>query len=254
MKTCHWWKSSIIRLSLTLHLLLWGTLDGFHCPDYCNQRGICLEYGKCQCHNGFSGPSCASADCPTGRAWADVASGTDVAHAPVPCSNRGTCDSTTGTCTCDTGFTGQACERMSCSCNGHGECLSMRHYARTKDPGLGSSVFVYDLNWDADKIHGCRCDAGFAGYNCLERVCPEGDDPLTTSQVNAKQEIACTATGGSMTLTFRGKTTATIAHDATKEQVKAKLEVMLSEYHHPTPYLKQPHDALYNRVSRRLPR
>ncbi len=43
-------------------------------------------------------------------------------------SNRGACDSDTGSCLCDDGFEGRACERKTCPlhCSGHGRCKSMR--------------------------------------------------------------------------------------------------------------------------------
>ena len=55
--------------------------------------------------------------CPSGKAWADQATGNDVAHQPAECSARGTCNRATGQCLCDTGFTGSACNRCkSLSC------------------------------------------------------------------------------------------------------------------------------------------
>ena len=50
-------------------------------------------------------------ECPTGVAWTDKAYTTDLAHQEVTCSNAGTCDVTTGECTCFTGFSGIACQR-----------------------------------------------------------------------------------------------------------------------------------------------
>lgn len=34
----------------------------------------------------------------------------------------------------------------------------------------------YLADW---KIQGCRCDGGFTGPDCSQRLCPLGDDPLT---------------------------------------------------------------------------
>jgi hypothetical protein len=36
--------------------------------------------------------------------------------------------------------------------------------------------------WDADKNRACKCDSGYSGFDCSERKCPFGDDPLTTNQ------------------------------------------------------------------------
>lgn len=49
--------------------------------------------------------------CPMGNAWADIAAEDDKAHLPAECSNRGTCDHSTGLCACMTGYEGLACER-----------------------------------------------------------------------------------------------------------------------------------------------
>ena len=37
--------------------------------------------------------------------------------------------------------------------------------------------------WDAHKIQQCTCDPGWEGTSCSSRMCPKGDDPLTTGQV-----------------------------------------------------------------------
>jgi hypothetical protein len=46
----------------------------------------------------------------------------------------------------------------------------------------------YEL-WDADKNRACKCDARFSGYDCSERKCPRGDDPLTVGQFFETQTI-----------------------------------------------------------------
>jgi len=63
--------------------------------------------------------------------------------------------------------------------------------------------------WDADMSRACACDAGFEGYDCSQKTCPRGDDPLTTSQKPEVQfvEIGRGApkgvpAGGSFRLTF----------------------------------------------------
>ncbi|TMW64027.1 hypothetical protein Poli38472_014144 [Pythium oligandrum] len=169
-----------------------------------------------------------------GPAWADRVTATDAGHNLAECSNRGTCNQDTGVCACDAGYTGIACERMMCNCNGHGRCVPMRQYALTKDPGVGP-VFTYTNNWDADKIYGCVCDAGYAGPSCTERLCPVGDDPLTGTiqdprgiQRNERQRVTCRATGGSFTLTFRGYTTEPILASDSTAIVRSKLVALPS--------------------------
>jgi len=217
--------------SLYIIIYLFIQINAEYCPNLCSQNGICGDMGICSCYDGWTGPSCSLAVCPEGLAWSDNVIGTDNGHNLAICSNRGACDLVTGECACDPGFEGEACERLTCECNGHGECLSMRRFAETKDPGLGT-VYSYTNNWDSDKIFGCKCDEGFTGYDCKERVCPTGDDPKTgdgTStdnpvQFNEKQFFKCAATSGSFTIAFRGKTTEAIYYDDTQTDVEAKLE------------------------------
>ena len=77
-----------------------------------------------------------------------------------------------------------------------------------------SGVFAYGEPWDARMIRGCRCDSGFEGPSCSEMICPTGDDPLTTGQVNEVHRVTCEATSGTAALSFRGEWTREIAYDA----------------------------------------
>ena len=66
--------------------------------------GVCACVCVFSCH-------CAG-KCPTGDAWADEATADDTAHGHFAvCSDRGTCDHTTGECKCQDGFEGRACQR-----------------------------------------------------------------------------------------------------------------------------------------------
>merc|ERR1711968_235094 len=46
-------------------------------------------------------------------------------------------------------------------------------------------VHSYDL-WDSDKNMACKCDPRWTGYDCSERKCPLGDDPLTVDSVDGQ--------------------------------------------------------------------
>jgi hypothetical protein len=76
----------------------------------------------------------------------------DTAHKPFQeCSNFGYCDRITGTCVCRAGYTGHACERMSCpsggprgsSCSGHGHCLNLKEAGET-EMYLGNRADAFD--------------------------------------------------------------------------------------------------------------
>merc|ERR1712054_414221 len=46
-------------------------------------------------------------------------------------------------------------------------------------------VHSYDL-WDSSKNTACQCDPRWTGYDCSERKCPLGDDPLTVDSIDGQ--------------------------------------------------------------------
>lgn len=107
---------------------------------------------------------------------------TDEGHFYMECSNRGICNRDTGLCKCFDGYEGSACRRRSCpsSCSGHGLCLTVNQLTAAE------GMYTYAL-WDGDMARTCKCDPGYTGTDCSEKLCPFGDDPLTT--VHALDEI-----------------------------------------------------------------
>jgi hypothetical protein len=76
----------------------------------------------------------------------------------------------------------------------------------------------YD-GWDADKILGCVCDPGWEGYDCANRVCPYGRDPLapeaeTHSYKSETYILQCQADSGYFSIYLRGMYTQPIPYDA----------------------------------------
>ena len=198
------------------------------CPHNCNGHGDCVSpSSRCECwpqneHAGtyWKGADCSLQSCFAGRAWHDAAIAEDRGHQKIECSARGTCDYNTGVCTCQEGFEGRGCERLSCpnGCSGHGTCMSLESLAHHQ-------YMLYNLNWDHDKIYGCRCDPGFTGYDCSLHECPYGDDPMSGTQYDEIQTITCkstTGTGG-FQLIFKGETTKKLPSTATVDDVRHAL-------------------------------
>ena len=191
----------------------------------------------------------------------------------IPCAStlgalrRGVCDHSTGTCKCQGGFEGNACQRMSCpsSCSGNGRCMTMKVIApHATDPYGSLGGYTYGENpsaaqtWDADSSQVCLCDSfGYEGDlryklpsyfspDCSYRMCPVGDNPAIWGTGNDSaafevQQLKCYATQGYFTLTFRDKTTVALHFNATLATVRAALEkistigrVHVGAYH---PYL-----------------
>lgn len=84
------------------------------CPNRCSLHGVCNNVGVCECTSEFEGADCSERRCPVGLAFSDVASDVDTAHQNAVCSGRGGC--VAGSCICDEGFTGVACERSKLCC------------------------------------------------------------------------------------------------------------------------------------------
>ena len=87
------------------------------CPNEnspCNMKGTCQGKPtyRCDCQQGWTGADCSLLTCPYGKTWfGRPTTGDDYAHMTddiVECSNMGTCNRVTGTCSCMEGFEGAA--------------------------------------------------------------------------------------------------------------------------------------------------
>jgi len=151
----------------------------------CVCEGLANNY-NCRCNDGFEG-DCQAAQCPVGKAWFQEPYVQDISHDTyVKCSNTGTCDRTSGQCTCFAGFEGNACQRVTCEnsgqaedtqCRGGGRCLSLREIgAYHKDYDLNPDPVVYGskadnpVTWDADIIYTCKADEYGFGSNATYNI------------------------------------------------------------------------------------
>jgi len=152
------------------------TLGG-GCPNLCSGHGDCHRNAKCSCYTRPNGDpawttaDCSKRTCPKGAAWVAVATAANEAHPVVECSNKGYCNRKSGTCECFDNYDGIACERTVCpnDCSQNGICYTQKLLAEEASK-------TYSTPWDAQKITGCVCDAGYRGPDCSLEECPTGPD------------------------------------------------------------------------------
>ena len=176
------------------------------CPHSCSGHGSCGSENVCTCDWGWDvAPDCSLRKCPNATSWGVKPYATSQGHATTECSGVGVCDFATGLCRCPVGFTGQACERLSCpkDCNGQGTCQTIRNVGFTYGRDLtaayasgGDGKGPIYANWDHSSTTMCVCDVGFTGPDCSQRICPKGDDPMTTGQAYREIVIESGASSG----------------------------------------------------------
>merc|ERR1719230_1650299 len=98
----------------------------------------------------------------------------NTAHAYAECGNKGVCDRKSGECDCFPGYAGAGCQKAACAdptCSGHGTCMTAEELAMVD---YGNE---YNL-WDKEVSMGCKCEPGYSGPSCAEKMCKFGLDPL----------------------------------------------------------------------------
>jgi len=185
--------------------------DEGHFYMECANRGICdRKAGACKCFPGYDGAACERTVCPN------------------DCSGHGTCEkvselrvqepqavncqvlagvqgensfTTMSDCSSvisngDTIWIGTSSKplQVKASSGVSATAVSLAETVTNLLPepvAPGTSIRVqraYNL-WDADVNRACKCDARYQGYDCSERKCPYGDDPLTVDQIFETQVV-----------------------------------------------------------------
>jgi len=189
----------MMMMCLISLLMIISSVYAGTCPNDCSSHGTCTGQ-TCACFTGWEElPDCSKRGCPSDKAWFSKPTETD-AHHVMECSNNGFCDSQKGSCKCFDGFSGSSCQRRSCpnDCSGHGQCISMNRLASIYD--------VTYTNWETDTFLVCSCDHGYSGPDCSYSLCPRGDNPKTTTDVDVQIRVSVSATtslAGQVALSFQ---------------------------------------------------
>lgn len=143
----------------------------------------------------WDGPDCSKKACPYGEALGahrringvfTFGGSNPLTHsALLECSGVGSCDTKTGKCQCQPGYTGEACHRTTCpnDCSGFGVCHSLYDYVDKQVKDNDASYYVDFTSaayngFDKSSSRGCVCDPGRAGPDCSIKLCPSGADPM----------------------------------------------------------------------------
>merc|ERR1711988_69686 len=211
------------------------TQDEGHFYMECSNQGLCDRgTGQCECFDGYSGIDCGSTGCPNdcsgnGRCLsiaemakvAPTRSGNtiEVTRGSHFVSTELTPDVTVG----DTVYLGEQNDygsaiaytvtgivsKMSEQDASVATTISLGNQGFTVSPRaqkslpFGSALYKvanYNL-WDANKVAGCVCDAGFFGHDCRSMKCPVGADPLDVTGEDKENSHSSTSTATPSTYT-----------------------------------------------------
>ena len=90
------------------------------CPNACSGHGTCTPTDQCVCYGLRHGADCSLKMCPRAPSWTQTIPPITTTpvysyyyHTVTECSDGGTCDTSTGKCSCFPGYGGVACHYRS---------------------------------------------------------------------------------------------------------------------------------------------
>lgn len=203
--------------------------DEGHFYMECSNAGSCdRAEGTCNCFPGYTGLACSRTTCPSG--CSGHGSCMNVQELSVKSPNKldlfatATMGSTwvatnvaaTGiVATGDRVFLGEQTTYEESNLHTVGLVTSSGFYvtpAARKSLPFGSTLYsssTYGL-WDATKNQACKCDPGYTGYACDERVCPHGADPLDSRGEDFNQSTSTSSVASYFT---KATETQTLTYD-----------------------------------------
>jgi len=204
--------------------------DEGHFYMECSNQGLCdRKSGLCECFDGYSGRACQRQACPEDCSGHGVCLTVDQLRRHEMTKLPFTCQTVRNdkTVVCDSNLweskmrpgdyvkIGDYPPMKIASITGADDTGSninynITHFLSTSDTHkadtfelvndfpetltYGTEVWqVHDYRlWDAHKNRACKCDPQFTGFDCSERKCPHGDDPLTVDTVDPQRSSTTT--------------------------------------------------------------
>lgn len=206
----------------------------------CSGVGTCdSSTGTCTCLPGFSGNGCQYLACPVGRKTGEVCGGNGACltlreMAPLAYTPQKVLGGYTYTTPWDADMVrGCMCDRAPSVDNFfHVDYpLSLQQLTPAysgKSPIVSENVTHYLERFYRGPFAQTATD--FTGYACESALCPRGDDPKTSTDVNEIQSIVCDTSDNtrSFTLSFRQNTTLAISPLYTTAQLEYALEQLFT--------------------------